>query len=334
MPSPLPSGAKAAVHRLMTDLAAGADPASVWHPDAAMEASQPWGRLDPAGIASLWADLRRALPDMERRDLIVVGGANRDDPRVSDPRAPHLVATLSHLEGTFAEALRGLPPTRGVVSLRIAEAHWLDGERVRRSWTFLDLVDLMRQAGVWPLPRSYGVEATWPGPATQDGLRLGEPQEGRALDAVLAMHDALHAFDGSDVRSMPQDRFWAPGFMYHAGGGIGACRGLEGFRAHHQIPFLRAFPDRIGTGHFVRVSDGPYAVTGGVVAATHAGEWLGMTGTGRRVAVPVMDFYRLGPDGRIAENWLPIDVVGIAAQMGHDLLGRAEHYAGRPRAAL
>ena len=334
MPLSLPPGAKAAVHRLMADLALGADPASVWHPDGTMEASHPWGRLDLAGIAALWSALRRALPDMERRDLIVVGGANRDDARVSGPRAPHLVAMLGHLQGTFAEPLLGLPPTGGVASLRVAEAHWLDGERVRRSWTHLDLVDLMRQAGVWPLPRSFGVEAAWPGPATQDGLRLGPPEEGGALDAVLAMHDALHAFDGRDVGSMPHERFWAPGFMYHAGGGIGACRGLEGFRAHHQIPFLRAFPDRMGAGHFVRVSDGPYAVTGGNVRATHRGEWLGMTATGRPIAVPVMDFYRLDGDGRIAENWLPIDVVGIAAAMGHDLLARAAHYAGRFPTAL
>ena len=148
------------------------------------------------------------------------------------------------------------------------------------------------------------------------------------------MHDALLSFDGRDLASMPHEPYWAPGFMYYAGAGIGTCRGIEGFRAHHQIPFLRAFPDRTGTGHFVRVSQGPYAVTGGVVRGTHAGEWLGMTPTGRTIRVPVMDFYRLGPDGRIAENWLPIDVLGIAHQMGHDLLARIAHYAGRPRRAL
>ncbi len=33
-----------------------------------------------------------------------------------------------------------------------------------------------------------------------------------------------------------------------------------------------------------------------------------MTATGRRIAVPVMDFQRPGEDGRIAGDWLPIDV--------------------------
>ena len=248
------------------------------------------------------------------------------------------MALLSHLQGTFAEPLLGIPPTHGTVTLRVAEAHWLDGDRIRRSWTMLDVVDLMRQAGVSPLPRSFGAEGQWQGPATQDGLRAdaapGASEDDAALEAVLAMHAALGEFDGRDLDSMPHARFWTPEFMYYAGAGIGTCRGLAGFRAHHQIPFLLAFPDRRPEGHFVRLSDGPYAVTGGSVLATHTGEWLGMTGTARAVRVPVMDFYRLGEDGRIAENWLPIDVLGIAAQMGHDLLGRAAHYAGRAPTAL
>lgn len=313
----------------MADLAAGCDPARVWHADAHVEATHPWGPLDARGAGALWAELRASLPDMERRDLVAVGGPNRDDPRLDGPRAPHLVALLGHLHGTFAASLRGIPPTGGAVVLRVAEAHWLDGERVRRSWTMIDLLDLMRQARVWPLPRSYGAEGAWPGPPAS-----AEGPPGDALQTVFAMHDALHAFDGQDLASMPHERFWAPGFGYHAGAGIGGCRGVEGFRAHHQIPFLRAFPDRRSEGHFVRVAEGPFAVTGGVVRATHRGEWLGMTATGRTLRIPVMDFYRLGPDARIAENWLPIDVLGAAAQMGHDLLGRAAHYAGHPPAAL
>ena len=327
-----------AVRHLLADLAAGADPATVWHPDAAVDASHPWGRLDRAGIAGLWSDLRRAMPDMERRDLIALGGPNRDDARFPGERAPHLVALLSHLQGTFAEPLLGIPSTHGAVTLRVAEAHWLDGGLIRRSWAIVDLLDLMRQAGVWPLPRSYGAEGEWPGPATQDGLRPdpapGPAPDEAALDTVLEMHAALGRFDGRDLDSMPHDRFWTPEFMYYAGAGIGASRGLAGFRAHHQIPFLRAFADRRPEGHFVRLSSGPYAVTGGSVLATHGGEWLGMTATGRAIRVPVMDFYRLDRTGRIAENWLPIDVLGIAAQMGHDLLARVAHYAGRPPSAL
>jgi predicted ester cyclase len=111
-------------------------------------------------------------------------------------------------------------------------------------------------------------------------------------------------------------------------------RGLDGFRAHHQIPFLRTFPDRNARGHFIRISDGPYAVTGGTVFGTDSGEIMGMPGTGRVIDMKVMDFYRLTPDGRIAENWLPIDVIGLAHQKGYDILARLAHYRGNPRRTL
>ena len=326
---------KQALYGMLRELAAGADIAGIYHEDAIVHASAPWGRLDRQGTADLWAELRAALPDVERRDLIFVGGDNRDDPRRTGPRAPHLIAAIGHFKGTFRAPLRGIPANGAVVQLRYAEAHWLDGERIRESHLILDLVDLMRQAGVFPLPRSFGTEGAWPGPATQDGLRLNPPAyDGPdALETVFAMHQALLSFDGRSLDSMPHAEYWTRDFMYYAASGIGMCRGLDGFRAHHQIPFLRAFPDRTATGHFIRISDGPYAVTGGIVAATHLGEYLGMAPTGRRIDIPVMDFYRL-EGARIAENWLPMDVIHVASQMGVDLLARAHHYGGAPRREL
>lgn len=332
----LPPGTKARARALLSGLALGADPATVWHPDAVVEAAHPWGRRDGlAAIGAMWAEIRAALPDMERRDLIFVGGANRDDPRLAAARAPHLVAAMGHLQGTFAADLLDIPATHGVAHLRYGEAHWLDGDRIRRSWIWVDLLDLKRQAGLWPLPPALGTEGMWPGPAPQDGLRTddGAWTGPDALETVFAMHAALLAFDGRRAESMDHSAYWTENFMYYAASGIGMSRGLDGFRAHHQFPFLRAFPDRISEGHFIRIADGPYAVTGGIVAGTHAGAYLGMTPTGRRVRIPVMDFYRL--DGRrIAENWLPMDVAFLAHQLGHDLFQRIRHYRGRPERTL
>ena len=326
----LPPRTKAVAHRLLIDVAAGAGPATAWHGDATAETSHPWGRVEGLGaIAALWVVLREALPDMERRDLIIIGGENRDDPRHKAPRYPHLVAALGHYQGTFAADLLDIPATHGVVHLRFAEAHFVEGDRIRWSRFHWDLLDLMRQAGVWPLPPSPGAEGMWPGPATQNGLRLSDaPWDGpNALGTVFAMHDALLSFDGTP-ESMDHAKYWTKTFMYYAGAGIGACRGLHGFRMHHQYPFLRAFPDRTAEGHFIRVSDGPFAVTGGTVLATHKGAYLGMTATGRRVRIPVMDFYRL-EGARIAENWLPIDIPYLAYQLGNDVFARLRHMRGR-----
>ena len=334
---PIPPGTKKTAYELLHKLAKGAPVRDVYHADAAWLGSHPFGKLAGSNaIAEIWTDLRKALPDMERRDLIFVGGENQDDPRITDRRAPHMVAAIGHLQGTFVEDLQGIPATHGTVHLRYAEGHFIENGRIRQSHVIFDLLDLMRQAGVWPLPNSLGAEGMWPGPASQNGLRI-EDTPGDASDSlatVFRMHDALLSFDGKSLDSMQHADFWTKDFMYYAGGGIGIMRGMAGFQAHHQVPFLRAFPDRDGRGHFIRIADGPFAVTGGNVFATHTGEIFGIGGTGHVIEMPVMDFYRLDETGRIAENWLPIDVLGMADQMGVDLLARMLHYQGKPRRTL
>jgi hypothetical protein len=52
-----------------------------------------------------------------------------------------------------------------------------------------------------------------------------------------------------------------------------------------------------------------------------------MTATHKTAWMPVMDFYRL-KDGVIVENWLPIDILGMAHGLGNDLLARMRHYLG------
>ena len=156
------------------------------------------------------------------------------------------------------------------------------------------------------------------------------------MAVVKKMHAGLLSFDGEDIESMDHGKFWTPNFMWYGPAGIGTTRGLDGFRAHHQIPFLRAFPDRDVASHIANVADGNYAITGGwpSVVATHAGpDWLNLAPTGKRVTMRVMDFYRV-EDGLIAENWVPIDIIDILCQLGVDVFGRLRHLQGRSRTTL
>lgn len=324
---------KAEVLHLLQQLARSPCPGA-HRADAVWHGSHPWNEVrGEAAIEQVRADLRRAMPDLERRDLIFVAGLCRSDPRVTpDPAGRRLVATMGHYQGTLAADLCGIPATQGLVHLRFAEVHRMEGHRIAESWCLWDLPDLMRQAGCWPLMPSLGSEGMWPGPLTQDGLRLGPEEDGTAaFQTVMAMHASLSAFDGQTVHSMPQAPFWHPDFLWYGPAGIGQTRGLAGFQAHHQIPFLRGYPDRRGAGHYVRLADGPYVVTGGwpSVTGTHLGEWLGLPPTGRPISMRVMDFYRL--DGAlIHENWVPIDILHILMQMGTDVLARLRHLRGHP----
>ena len=297
------------------------------------------------GIAeTFWRPLMRALPDLERRDLVFVAGRS-----IHDEARPVRVAAMGHLTGTFREPWLGIPPTGLTLNLRYGEVHEIDAEgRIERTSMLVDVLDAMRQAGHWPLQASPAPETTWLGPITGDGIVMRETDEAESrasIDQTLAMHAALAAFDdrasfGDPVRQremlmgMPQRKHWHANMMWYGPAGVGTTRGLWGFVDQHQAPFRVSFPGRTGGGtlleddtveggHYLQIGDGPYSVTGGwpsVRAVHEGGEWLGMAATGKPIQMRVMDFY-LHHEGLIRENWVPIDVIDVLRQMGFDVMG-------------
>ncbi len=328
------------VYDLLHAIAQGEDPATAYHDDAALWASHPWNEQQGIdAIRRLWAELRHSFPDLDRRDLIFLAGRSFEDTR-TDPAFTNrpMIAALGHIQATFVHDFMGIPATHGAIMLRTCEAHHVVDDKIAHTYLMIDLLDLMDQAGVWPMAPMLGAPGIWPGPSTNDGVLPDhtDPETGaNSFQTVMGMHAALGNFDGKDLDSMDHRAFWTDNFMYYAGAGIGASRGLNGFRAHHQIPFLKAFPDRKGAGHYIRIGDGNYAVTAGwpSVQATHTGPFLGMTPTGRKIDMRVMDFYHLS-GGKISENWLPIDIPHMALQMGFDVFDRLKHMRGQPNLTL
>jgi predicted ester cyclase len=319
-----------ALHNLASGRCSVSD---IYHADARYWGSHPINEI--AGmdaIADVWTKLRHAMPDLERRDSIFTGGIGKPDSRMpADVAGRQLVASMGVIQGTMTGDLFDIPATNGVVHLRVCEVHHLRDGRIAHSYVLFDFLDLMRQAGVWPMAPSLGAEGMWPAPTTQ-GVRITE-NDGKAgqnsMDIVLGMHEALGSFDGKSVHSMKHGDAWTGDFLWYGPAGIGSTRGMAGFQQHHQIPFLVGWPDRQGAGHYVRIADANFVVTGGwpSVRGTHLGEWLGLPPTGRKVDMRVMDFYHL-VDGRIHENWVPIDIIHIMLQMGVDVFARLRHLRG------
>jgi predicted ester cyclase len=262
--------------------------------------------------------LQRALPDLERCDDIIIGGTFK---------GCDWVAATGHLLGTFVAPWLGLPPTGKCLTIRYGEfARMADG-KVVETYVIFDLLDVMRQAGCWPLAPSLGVTDRVPGPATHDGL-IDAPQPAaetaKSLALVEAMIAGLMQYDGKTLESMAQTRFWHPKMMWYGPAGIGTARGLKGFQDHHQIPFLKAFPDRVGGDHKARLAEGRYVASCGwpSVRATHTGgDFLGLPATGRRIGQRVMDFWRR-EDDLLRENWVFIDLIDLLLQMGVDVFAR------------
>ena len=278
----------------------------------------------------LWQPLRTSFPDLERRDQIVAA---------SNYQGKDFVCILSLLQGIFAVDWLDIPATGRVAVLRCCEIHEVSDERIVASHVLIDTLDLMRQAGVWPIAPSLGAEGAWASPNGSSPIDLDACDHERgavALRIIKDMHAGLGKFDGSDLKSMDHARFWEPGFLWYGPAGIGTSKGLAEFEENHQIPFLRAFPDRRLDSHVANVYDGDYVVTGGwpSVVATHTGpDWLGSGPTGNFIRFRVMDFYRVDGD-LIAENWVPIDIANVLLQMNIDVFARVRHLSGRPRTIL
>jgi len=269
-----------------------------------------------AAAAGCYAPIREALPDLERRCLLLFG---------SEHDGKQWVTAHGHFFGVLRRPLFGIPPTDRPVYLRFGEFFRLDRGWVEQVWFMPDWLGLMHQVGVFPLRQSLGDEILAPAPATQDGIArvaADQAESRKSLSLVEAMIDGLMRFDPEmrDFGVMEHDRFWHPDFMWYGPSGIGTTRGIQGFIDGHQAPFLNAFPDRKGGNHGARLAHGDYVATFGwpSLRATHAGGgWLGLAATGKPVTMRVADWWRRDGD-RLAENWIWIDIPELLKQMGMD----------------
>jgi predicted ester cyclase len=283
----------------------------------------PFGDL--AGWGGWWegalGPLSAAWPDVERRATIRIAGA--------DEHGHHWVGVGGAYLGTFERPFLGIPPTKRIAHMRFHEFFRIVDGRVAEVQALWDLPEVMMQAGAWPLAPSLGRDWHVPAPATGDGLGPHDPDGAETARAhVIAMLDHLkkHPREGGpEVMEMP--RFWHPKMMWYGPAGIGSGRGIEGFRRHHQIPFLKAMPDRGAyldeiTYHFM--AEGAYVgVTGwpNMVQTLSRDGWLGIAPTGQRLTMRSLDFWRL-EDGLIRENWVLVDLLHVHDQLGVDVLAR------------
>lgn len=318
---------------------------ALYHPDAQWRGSHPINEMH--GVDSIakqaWGPLLHAFPDLERRDSIFVAGQyeGRD-----------YIATVGHYCGTFRNDWLTIPATGRPIFIRYGEVHQIVDGRIVQSNCLWDVLDVIRQAGFWPLAPSLGTEGMWPGPLTADGIALDpldRTQGAASIAQTLAMHGTLGAYKDEaqagreGLLTMPQKDHWHPKFMWYGPSGIGTTRGLQGFVDYHQLPFRTAFPGRKGGGqwdeitemkkqhgggHYIRIGDGPYSVTSGwpsVFAKHTGGGFLGLGPTGRPVTMRVMDFY-LHHEGLIRENWVPLDILDLLMQMGVDVFDRMQSF--------
>lgn len=298
---------------------------AVFAPDAIIRLCHPFG--DMIGPDALYQQgygaLLAAMPDLERRDMILLAGTT--------PQGQDWVGCMGNYMGSFIAPLLDIRPTGHLAHMRYHEYFRLEAGKIVEMQAIWDIPEVMMQTGVWPMGPQLGALITTPAPMSGDGLTASG--DGQAtMDHVLAMLTALcrHPAD-PDPAVMEMPRYWHPRFNWYGPAGIGAMRGIAGFRHWHQIPFLGAMPDRgLDSGGLMShwFAQGDYVCETGWpnmrLTITHDG-WLGIAPAGQPITLRSLDFWRM-EDGLIRENWVLVDLLDMWAQIGVDVLGRMREF--------
>lgn len=278
-----------------------------------------------------FAPLLAAMPDLERRDLIVIDGVDED--------GAQWVGCMGHYMGTFAAPWLDIPPTGHLAHLRFHEFYRIEGGKVAEVQALWDIPEVMMQAGVWPMAPSLGREGLVPGPMPQDGLGPHDASESsgsQALVVEMLTQMSRHPREGGP-EVMQAERFWHPRMNWYGPAGIGTARGFDGFRNWHQIPFLSAMPDRTASksaataAHFF--AEGAYvAVTGwpNMQMSVTGDGWMGIAPSGQKITMRSLDFWRIEA-GLIRENWVLVDLLDVYRQLGVDVFARLRAFASARR---
>lgn len=295
-------------------------------PDATLHLGYPFNDLSgpDALYETAYAPLLAAMPDLERRDMIVMAGTT--------PEGQYWIGTMGNYMGTFLASFLDIPPTGHLAHMRYHEFFRIEDGKITEMQAIWDIPEMMVQANAWPMAPQLGAFLATPAPMTQDGLSVsGEGQA--AMDRVVGMLTDLCKYPADpDPAVMQLQSHWHPRFNWYGPTGIGTGRGIAGFRHWHQIPFLRAMPDRKldAMGELLShwVAEGNYVCETGwpnMRLTLSDDGWMGIAPAGREVLLRSLDFWRV-EDGLIRENWVLVDLLDLYAQIGVDVFARLREF--------
>lgn len=281
----------------------------------------PFNELDGAEAvaATVWKPLRESLTPMQRRQDIFFAGPNFIDGTL-------WVTSMGKFMGLMDNPWLGIPPTGKIVFLPYCEFHRIEDGRIAESALWVDIIGVMMQAGLQPLPVQTGAAIVNPGPRTADGVLLdpqNEAESQKTLDLILRMCDDLVG-DGMESPSDMLRKTWHEDMLWFGPWGIGATYTIERYQLQHQHPFRSGLENIRFNGHVLEHAEGNYGGWfGWPNLSMKQGEgFMGLPASDRPTEMRVVDIYRR--DGnKLAENWIFIDLIHYLRLLGVDILDRS-----------
>ena len=271
-----------------------------------------------------WRPLRRALNALQRRPDIFIAGQN-----YIDEFGGVWVTEMGHLMGLFDNPWLGIRPTKRIVMLRYCEFNRVEDGQITETAMFCDIPHLMIQAGQNPFPPQTGAMLVQPGPRTHTGLCYDKHDTAHGT-ATMAAIDAMLNNPGSYAQKIDEAtrlaRAWHDDMIWWGPAGIGATYTIERYVRQHSIPFGNALSAGYRfNGHIAKIAEGDFGGFFGWANLTlrNSGGYMGMPASPGAADMRVIDMYR-AENGKLAENWIFIDMLHYLAMQGLDVLARMD----------
>jgi predicted ester cyclase len=281
----------------------------------------PFNELEGADAVTdiLWKPLLGAFTKLQRRQDIFMAGTNEKD-------GNEWVISMGHFMGLFDDDWFGIPSSGKIAYIPYCEFNRISGGKISETGFFCDIISLMKQVGLTPLPLHTGSEFMNPGPRTHDGLLLeiqDEAETNKTRQLIKRMKEDFVATYGSHVTVETLTKTWHDDMTWFGPAGIGAAHTMEGFLSQHERPFRDGLDNIVFNGHVCRFSEGDYAGWFGWpnLTMTPSGGLMGLPACDRRIDMRVVDIYRRDGD-KFAENWIFIDILYWLLQQDVDVLAR------------
>jgi hypothetical protein len=266
-----------------------------------------------------WKPFYQAWSPIQRRQDIFMAGT-------SEIEGDDWVISMGNIIGLLDGKWLGFPATRKMTFFRYAEFNCVKDGKICKTGLFFDILGVLSQAGINPLPLQTGAQIIVPGPRTHDGLlfEVQEEQETvKTLDLVNLMKDDLQGYDDFFCPPNILANTWQDGMIWYGPTGIGSTYTIDRYCEQHEFPFAHGLKDLTVVGHKSRFAEGKYAGWFGWPNLTMklAGNFMGLPSSGNQAGMRVVDIYRREED-KLAENWVFIDIPYFLYQQDLDILDR------------
>ncbi len=99
--------------------------------------------------------------------------------------------------------------------------------------------------------------------------------------------------------------------------GCGTKLGFKEFQENWQVPFQKAFSEKVCVDE-ARLFEGEWGAAFGRQEALHSGIFMGISPTNKKVNIRYMDFWQT-KDNKIINNWVMVDFPDVLRQLGVDI---------------